>query len=66
MKNGKKPIELNDTELSVIVQSLNQTWNASHERLTSKQPLGDIEREQLEWTKKQTKELMERLELERI
>jgi hypothetical protein len=58
-KTEKQVPEISNTEKDFIISSLNQTWNDAHTKLSGQ--LGDIERQNLEYTKIESKKLMEKL-----
>lgn len=58
-----KSITFNDRDASFIQSALNAFFHQANDRLTQKlEPLGDIEREQLEHQKQRSKELIEQIE----
>ncbi len=61
METIMEDLELNRQETELIIGALNLMWNEAHELLQRK-GLGDIQKENLEWQKTKSKELMLKLE----
>lgn len=52
---------LTKDEIDFVVDSLNASWNQAHEMLTQINGLGDIQKKNLEYQKKKSKEIMTKL-----
>lgn len=52
--------QITDQDADFIVTALNQVWNDAHQKLQGKS-LGDIERQNYEYAKAKSKELMTKL-----
>lgn len=53
--------EFSEEDANVIMQALNQMWNDANQKLQEK-GLGDIERENYQYAKKKSKEIMDKLD----
>lgn len=53
--------KLNNNDYDYIINSLNQTWNSAHYRISNEKNLGDIERRELEMNKEISKSIMRKL-----
>jgi hypothetical protein len=54
-------IEISKKDADFIITALNQMWNKANDLLQAKSGLGDMERENLEYERKKSKELMKQL-----